>query len=117
MRVLVIEDDDVLRETLGVALEAYDHTPILRADGRAAMEYLATEWPDVMVLDLTLLEMTGEETYERINARFGRVPPTIVISGQQQGALRARHLPGARFLAKPYTLEQLEASIQAIARQ
>jgi DNA-binding response OmpR family regulator len=115
MRVLVIEDDASVRETLGMVLEAYQHQPILVADGEKAVELLERDWPDVMLLDLSLPGMSGEEVFEHIMARFGRVPPTVVISAVQQAAARVQRLPGARFLAKPYTLEQLDACIREAA--
>ena len=108
MRVLVIEDDSSVRETLGMVLEAYQHQPDLVESGQEAIEYLKGAWPDVMLLDLTLQGMTGEEVFEQIVAEFGRVPPTVVLSAAHQGESRARHLPGTFFLAKPYTIEQLE---------
>ncbi|MGZ3699229.1 MAG: response regulator [Bdellovibrionota bacterium] len=107
MRVLVIEDDPSIRETLGMVLEAYQHQPDLVEDGESALKYLESTWPDVMLLDLTLQGASGEEVYQSILARFGRVPPTVVLSAAQEGERRAAHLEGAFFLAKPYTLEQL----------
>jgi DNA-binding response OmpR family regulator len=63
-----------------------------------------------------LAGMTGEEVFERIQAKFGRVPPTIVLSAAQEGASRASAMPGAWFLAKPYTIEQLTAILtEAVA--
>lgn len=112
MKILVVEDDRSVRETLGIVLESYDLAARLVPDGEQALAALAQEWPDVLLLDLTLQGMSGEEVYERIQARFGRVPPTIVLSAAQQGEARTRHLPGARFLAKPYTLEQLMVVIR-----
>ena len=108
MRVLVIEDDYSVRETLGMVLEAYQHQPDLVESGEQAVSFLKTAWPDVMLLDLTLQGMTGEEVYRKILLEFGKIPPTVVLSAAQQGESRARHLPGAFFLAKPYTIEQLE---------
>jgi DNA-binding response OmpR family regulator len=108
MRVLVIEDDSSVRETLGMVLEAYQHKPDLVESGEQAVTFLKSVWPDVMLLDLTLQGMTGEEVYQKIQTEFGRVPPTVVLSAAQQGESRARHLPGTYFLAKPYTIEQLE---------
>jgi DNA-binding response OmpR family regulator len=107
LNVLVVEDDATVRETLGMVLEAYQYKPILVESGRKAFEFLAEYWPDVMLLDLTLQEMSGEDVYSEILARFGKVPPTIVLSAVQHGDIRASHLPGARFLAKPYTIEEL----------
>ncbi len=116
MRVLVVEDDTSVRETLGMVLEAYEHQPTLVDCGEKAIVTLENEWPDVMLLDLTLQGMSGEDVYKQIMNRFGRVPPTVVLSAVQHGEVRARHLPGAYFLAKPYTIEELaEILVQASA--
>lgn len=108
MRVLVVEDDLSVRETLGMVLEVCQHTPLLVADGEQALERLSYDWPDAMLLDLTLPGMSGEEVFKCILQKFGKAPPTIVLSAAQQGADRTSRLPGAYFLAKPYTVEQLE---------
>ena len=118
MKVLVVEDDLSIRETLAIVLDAYHHQADLVDTGEKAIEYLSLNWPDVMLLDLTLQGMSGEEVYQNILNAFGRVPPTVVLSAAQQGELRARHLPGAWFLGKPYTIEQLiEVLDQASAKQ
>ena len=115
MKVLVVEDDSSVRETLGMVLEAYDHHADLVENGSDALTYLETSWPEVMLLDLTLPGMSGEEIFESIHSRFGRVPPTVVLSAAQQGAVRARHMQGAWFLAKPYTIEDLEKILREAA--
>ena len=112
MRVLVIEDDLSIRETLAIVLEAYDHQADLVDTEEKALQYLSVQWPDVMLLDLTLQGISGEEVYQSILTRFKRVPPTVVLSAAQQGESRARHLPGAWFLSKPYTIEQLMEIIE-----
>jgi DNA-binding response OmpR family regulator len=115
MRVLVVEDDSSIRETLGIVLEAYGHQPDLIEKGERVLDYFKDHWPDVMLLDLTLQGMSGEEVYQKILTRFGRVPPTVVLSASQQGESRAKHLPGAWFLGKPYTIEQLAEVIEQAA--
>lgn len=115
MRVLVVEDDSSIRETLGMVLEAYQHQADLVDSGEKVLEYLKTTWPDVMLLDLTLLEMSGEEVYQNIISAFGRVPPTVVLSAAQQGEKRASSLQGAWFLGKPYTIEELASIIERAA--
>jgi hypothetical protein len=111
MRILVVEDDASIRETLGMVLASFNYQSDLVESGDQVLEYLSRTWPDVMLLDLTLPGTTGEEVYQNILMRFGRVPPTVVFSAAQQGAIRASHLPGAWFLGKPYTLDQLEEVI------
>lgn len=90
-----------------MVLEAFEHEAVLVEDGRQALEELSKNWPDALLLDLTLEGMTGEEVFRQISQRFGRVPPTIVLSAVQHGESRAKHLPGTWFLAKPYTIEEL----------
>ncbi len=118
MHILVVEDDRSIRETIGIVLEAYHHHAELVADSRetlAALEPSAGRWPDVLILDLKLAMESGEEVHERIRARFGRVPPTVVISAAQEGARRASRIPGAKFLSKPYTIDQLLECIEEAA--
>jgi DNA-binding response OmpR family regulator len=115
MKVLVVEDDPSVRETLGMVLEAYEHEPDLVDNGEQAMEHLRKHWPQVMLLDLTLPGMSGEELYTQVLKTFGRVPPTVVLSAAQEGESRVRQMPGAWFLAKPYTIEQLAETLQVAA--
>jgi DNA-binding response OmpR family regulator len=113
--VLVVEDDSSVRETLGMVLEAYQYRPILVESGEKAVEYLSKQWVDVMLLDLTLRETSGEDVYNQIQSRFGRVPSTIVLSAVQHGEIRAHKMEGAWFLAKPYSIEDLVEMIKAAA--
>jgi DNA-binding response OmpR family regulator len=107
MKVLVVEDDKSIRETLGLVLDSYELEPHLVESGEAALRALEASWPDVILLDLTLEDMTGEDFYRRMSQRFGHVPPTVVLSAVPRGEDRVKHMAGARFLAKPYTLDQL----------
>jgi DNA-binding response OmpR family regulator len=117
MKILVIEDDLSVRETLGMVLESSQHHVDLIENGKQALEYLAETWPDVMLLDLTLPEMSGEEVYQEIHNRFGKTPPTVIVSAAQKAADRAKFMPGALFLAKPYTIEDLEDVLLQISHK
>jgi two-component system response regulator PhoP len=116
MKILVVEDDLSVRETLGMVLESSNHDVVLLENGIEALRYLEGSWPDVMLLDLTLPEMTGEEVFAAISKKFGRVPPTVILSAAQKGADRARYMSGAMFLAKPYTIEDLEGVLNQVVR-
>ena len=113
MRVLVVEDDRSVRETIAVVLAAYSHEAELAEGGSRALSILEemtakSQWPDVMLLDLKLDGETGEEVYESIRRRFGQVPPTVVISALIEAAERVGRMPpGTRLLSKPYTVDEL----------
>ncbi len=117
MRVLVVEDDRSVRETLGIVLETYRYQADLLDSGEKALVYLEKTWPEVLLLDLSLEGMSGEEFYEKALQKFGRVPATIVLSAVQHGEQRMHRLKGARFLAKPYSLDQLVEVIQQVASE
>jgi DNA-binding response OmpR family regulator len=114
MRILVVEDDASIRETLGMVLESNGHHALLVENGEQALLKLSSEWPDAMLLDLTLPGMAGEEVYQAVRDQFGRVPPTVVLSASQGGAKRAHFMEGTMYLAKPYTIDALEQMIQEI---
>jgi histidine kinase len=116
MKILVVEDDLSVRETLGMVLESSNHDVMLLENGAETLRYLEGNWPDVMLLDLTLPEMSGEEVYAAILDKFGRVPPTVILSAAQKGADRASFMPGALFLAKPYTIDDLETVLSQATR-
>ena len=120
MHVLVVEDDRSIRETLGIVLEAYHHQAHLVSDSSEtleALERMRMSWPDVVLLDLKLARESGEEVYHQIRERFGKAPPIVIISAAREGAHRATQIPGARFLSKPYTIDQLLASIEEAGAQ
>lgn len=118
MRILVVEDDPSVRETIGLVLEAYHHQSDLAEDGASALRFLDRGndfWPDALLLDLRLQVGSGEEVYQQIQQKFGRVPPTVVISAAQEGAYRASQMPGVKFLAKPYTVEELLGVLEQVS--
>jgi len=110
--ILVVEDDASIRETLGMVLEAYHYDAVLVDSGEKVMAYLRTDWPDLMLLDLNLQDTSGQEIYANIMAEFGRVPPTVVLSAVQSGALSIRKMTGAIFMSKPYGIEELVEVIE-----
>ena len=95
-----------------MVLDCEGYSVDLVDSGDAAVELLEKQWPDVMLLDLSLVKMTGEEVHSRIRACFGGPPPTVVLSAVPHGQQRIRSIPGASFLAKPYTLDQLVDAIR-----
>lgn len=115
MRILVVEDDRAVRETLGIVLESYHYQADLAEKASCALQYLERTWPDLMLLDLRLDGMSGEELYQKIREQFGSVPPTVVISAVQHGEEKIRNMPGVRFLSKPYTLDDLIGLVEEMS--
>lgn len=117
MRILVVEDDAMVRETLGMVLESLEYQVDLAESLEQALGFLRRAWPDALLLDLCLGAMPGERVHSEILRAFGKVPPTLVLSASHQLERRAQSMEGAHFLAKPYSLEDLTRSIEAVVSQ
>jgi DNA-binding response OmpR family regulator len=117
MRILVIEDDAMVRETLGMVLESLEYQVDLAETLEQALTFLKRSWPDALLLDLCLGAMPGERVHSEILRAFGKAPPTLVLSASHQLERRAKSLVGAHFLAKPYSLEDLTRSIEVVVAE
>lgn len=77
--ILVIDDDESLRDTIGVMLEQEGFRAVLEMDGRAGYEKSLLLKPDLMLVDLRLPGMTGVEICKQLRAAH-IATPIIVLS-------------------------------------
>jgi len=77
--ILVIDDDESLRDTIGIMLEQEGFNPVLIADGKAGFERALSVKPDLMIVDLRLPGMSGIEICKQLRAA-GLKTPIIVLS-------------------------------------
>ena len=105
--VLIVEDDDDLREMMAQLLTLEGFQAATVANGREALRYLEDrETPDVILLDLMMPVMDGWEFRRRQRADPGMSQvPVIVLSALDQG--RAVGLDPAAFLKKPLDFDRL----------
>lgn len=119
LRVLVVEDDDAVREMLVAALDetGFDIVPAL--DGVHALRTAIAVQPDVVLLDLGLPSLDGSGYLEQWRARdsHARKVPVIVMSGQPYGQQIADELGAVQYFAKPFDIDKLIAAIQRQARR
>ena len=102
-KVLVVEDDVVLRDVLVEKLKKTGYETIAAADGEEAMAIVRESKPDLMLLDILMPRKGGMEVMEDLNADPNlRTIPVIIISnsGQPVEIERARHLGAKDFLIK-----------------
>jgi two-component system, cell cycle response regulator CpdR len=114
IRILLAEDDDVMREYLARALEraGYAVTPVDR--GTAALPLLAAERFDLLLTDIVMPEMDGIELAQKA----GEVAPdmrVMFITGFAAVTLKAgRQVPQARVLSKPFHLRDLVLEVDRL---
>lgn len=114
-RILLAEDDDMIRRSLVFALTRAGYSVQAHPDGQAAWEACLETGPwDLLVTDLEMPRMDGAELARLIRSRHPSIP-MIVLTGHESGPLQARELlpEGVQILPKPYRLASLLEAIAA----
>ena len=115
IRILLVEDDKDLQEIYLTMLEGNGWQIGQAYDGREALEQLEEAGADLIVLDIILDEMMGDEFYMRIreDARFAEIPVVVVSALPEE---RCQHIltldPTTAFLRKPFRRQQLQEAIE-----
>lgn len=113
--ILLVEDDDAVRQATELYLRAIGHVPIAAANRREAEAALARtdRRPDLIITDYHLGGgETGIDAIAAARRHAGRTLPALLLSGDTSTALqRLADLPACRVLSKPVDVEQLSSAI------
>jgi CheY-like chemotaxis protein len=113
--ILVVEDDDAVRNTVREALERYGYTVLVAANGDAALHLLQllTTQPDLLLTDLVMPEITGRELIEHLNLE-GHLPRVLMMSGYTDDDVLRRARPSELypFIKKPFTHQELALKVR-----
>jgi CheY-like chemotaxis protein len=112
-RVLIVEDDDDLRSLIGSALGDAGYAVVEAADGAEALAACEERDPDVVLLDLGMPRLGGQEFADAYRRSHGRAK-IIVISGAERGGEASGRMHAAVFLSKPFDLEQLLGTVKRV---
>lgn len=116
-RILVVDDDEQLRELLLLVLSSEGFESIGAGDARAALAEVAGHPPDLVILDIVLGAGDGREVLAEIRRQGGL--PVIMISANGQPADRvlALRLGADDFLVKPFFPLELVARVESVLRR
>ena len=104
-RVLVVEDDHVIRELLVVNLKMEGHEAVIAVDGNEALAAVATQHPDVILLDMMLPNVDGWEVTARLKAdgRTQAIPIVALSARAMQADIERGHELGVDYyITKPF---------------
>jgi two-component system response regulator MprA len=117
-RVLVVDDDPQLREALTRALELDGYQVTTANNGAQALDALAHDRPDVMVLDVMMPYVGGLDVCRTLRERRDRLPILVLTARDEVGDRVAGLDAGADdYLTKPFALEELRARLRALLRR
>jgi DNA-binding response OmpR family regulator len=115
--VLVIEDDQDIREAIDRLLSMAGHRVKLCPTALDGLRELTSGSPDVVVLDLNLPDLDGAAVLRRIRASSA-VPVVVATArGAESEMIRLLRAGADDYVVKPYSAEQLEARILAVLRR
>jgi two-component system, OmpR family, response regulator RegX3 len=116
-KILLVEDEAVLRHTLAFSLEQEGFTVLSTDDGVSALELAKRERPDLVVLDIMLPELDGWEVCRRLRRRSA--VPVIMLSarGSEIDKVLGLEMGADDYLTKPFSTRELIARIRAALRR
>ena len=117
-RVLVVEDDRAVRESLRRSLEFNGYDVHLAGDGAEALAGIATVSPDVVVMDVMMPRLDGLETTRALRTA-GNSVPILVLTARDAVGDRVEGLDAGAddYLTKPFALQELLARLRALLRR
>jgi len=116
--ILVVDDDDSIRDMLEAFLADEGYTVVTATDGAGAIELVTDKLvPDLMLLDIGMPVVNGPEFV----ARYRRIcepphAPIVVITARGDGERIAKEIGAETFVNKPFELDELAAAVRRSAR-
>jgi two-component system OmpR family response regulator len=118
MRVLIVEDDPILADGLMRILQRHNHVVTHESNGSRADQLLTMHQYELVILDMGLPDMDGEEVLRRLRGRNQKVPVLILTARDKvEDRVKGLDFGADDYLAKPFDLLELEARIRALLRR
>ncbi|HEV2639608.1 MAG TPA: response regulator transcription factor [Actinocrinis sp.] len=117
-RVLLVDDEPAVREAIRGGLEFEGFQVAMAADGLEAMELIAKERPDVVLLDVMMPRMDGLTVLRRLRASDPALPVLLLTARDTVGdRVTGLDLGADDYLTKPFDLDELLARLRSLLRR
>ncbi|OGR82184.1 MAG: hypothetical protein A2901_04240 [Elusimicrobia bacterium RIFCSPLOWO2_01_FULL_54_10] len=117
MRILVADDEIHIRTLLKITLEMVGYEVDVAADGQEALERIAVQVPDLILLDIKMPKLNGWQVCEKIkNDDKTRSVPIIMVTafGQKEARQRSFDLGADEFISKPFETPALLDAVKKL---
>ncbi|HEY3373705.1 MAG TPA: response regulator transcription factor [Candidatus Aquicultor sp.] len=113
-RILIIEDDPLIRETLEYSLRGAGFDAITAEDGMQGLAIIKEAAPDLILLDLLMPEIDGFDVCRRVRESDEHVPIIMITALEdQRSKLKGFSVGADDYITKPFSIEELVARIRA----
>ncbi len=112
-KILVIDDEPILRDSLEIALKTAGYEVMVARTGEEGLEQFKNDKPDLVLLDHWLPGINGDEVLRKIKEEYPDIPVIIMTAqGSIEMAVNSMKIGAFDFLVKPFGLEQVEDLIE-----
>ena len=116
-RILVVDDEEWVRELVGRYLEAAGFDVVMAADGSKALTQFHSHCPDLVILDWMLPSLDGLEVATRIR-KESSVPIIMLTARTEEGdRIKGLEFGADDYVVKPFSTRELEARVRAVLRR
>ena len=117
-QILVVDDEPAVRRALERALKLDSYEVQLAADGREALDHLAENPADAVILDVMMPEIDGLEVCRRMRAAGDRTPILMLTAKDSiDDRVNGLEVGADDYLVKPFALRELQARLRALLRR
>ena len=116
-RLLLVEDDPQIQRFLVAALEAHAYELLIASSASEGLRLAAARQPDILIVDLGLPDLPGDELIRRVREWFTR--PIIVLSARERESDKVGALDAGAddYVTKPFGMDEFLARLRAAARR
>jgi two-component system alkaline phosphatase synthesis response regulator PhoP len=115
-RILLVDDDELILESLKSALEDRGYEVFLARDGSEALMRAERDAPDLIVLDVIMPIRSGYSVLDHLHRNRTHTPPVIMMTANEDERLRgyAESRGANAFLQKPFEISQLLSKVETL---
>lgn len=117
MRILVVEDDDSIRDLVDLVLSTAGYEVLTAPNGAAALQIVGQARPDLVLLDMRMPVMDGWEFARQYRALPEPPAPILVLTAARDAAARAAEIDANGYLGKPFDMQELLTLVDHHTRQ
>jgi CheY-like chemotaxis protein len=115
MRCLIVDDEPGVLRCMQRLLSAWGHETCIAGSGEEALALFERESFDLVMLDFRMPGLSGIDTWLRMRAQGGVIPPAVLVTAALEGEQLAES-HGMLFLSKPFDADSLEATLERAER-
>ncbi len=115
--VLVIDDEAPIQKLLQIVLESHDFKVIQAMNGQEGLTLAASHLPDVILLDLGLPDMSGQDVLEQLKDWYSKSVIMLSVQNSENDIVQALDKGATDYLAKPFRTGELIARIRSAIRR